>query len=120
VLDQSSRWLHVRRKPRAIETRYAGRVAVTLMLAAALLGAGNSTAGATPPDARQIDASQATGCCVCRGTARGEQGSIKSCADGKTVGDCLTTCRGEGAASIGFGYQQTCSVGCAGFPTQNK
>jgi hypothetical protein len=95
-------------------------VAVTLTLAAALLGAGNGTASAAPLDARQIDASKAAGCCVCRGTTGGEQGSIKSCADGKTVGDCLTMCRGEGAASIGFGYQQTCSLGCAGFPTQNK
>jgi hypothetical protein len=91
-----------------------------LTLAVALSGVGSGTAGATPPDARQIDASQVAGCCVCRGTTGGEQRSVKSCADGKTVGDCLTTCRSEGAASIGFGYQQTCSQGCAGFPTQNK
>jgi hypothetical protein len=91
-----------------------------MALALAVLGMRVDMAGATPPVGRQLDTGQASGCCVCRGTAGGEQQAIKGCTDGKTTDDCLTQCRSDGAASFGFGYQQTCSQGCAGFPTQNK
>lgn len=118
MLDQESGLASALRDPRAAnQLRW---LAAALALAAVLLGIGFGRASAAPPVGRQIDATQAIGCCVCRGTAGGEQRSLKSCADGKTVGDCLIMCRGESAGSMGFGYQQTCSQGCAGFPTQNK
>ncbi len=62
-------------------------------------------------------AQSAVGCCVCRGTKNGEKTSIKSCADGTTGQSCLSKCRSENAGSFAFGYDQTCSQGCSGFPT---
>ena len=85
-------------------------------LLAAVLLVSSGRAGAVPvgPDPKQ-----ATGCCVCRGTRGGEQQSIRSCADGVKVEACVAACHTQGGASIGFGYQQTCSQNCAGFPTQH-
>jgi hypothetical protein len=69
--------------------------------------------------ARAIDPSQVSGCCVCRGTSGGDVNSVRSCADGVSVDSCVSQCRGESADSLAFGYEQSCSQGCAGFPTQN-
>jgi hypothetical protein len=85
-----------------------------------VLALGPHAAGATPPVGRALDTTTVVGCCACRGTAGAEKMSIKSCADGRTITDCATKCRNEGAASLVFGYQQTCSQGCAGLATQGK
>ncbi len=68
---------------------------------------------------RAIDATAALGCCVCRGTAGGDASAVRACSDGRTADSCVSACKGMNADSIAFGYQQTCSQGCAGFPTQN-
>ncbi len=68
---------------------------------------------------RAIDAATALGCCVCRGTAGGDAGAVRACSDARTADSCVSACKGMNADSIAFGYQQACSQGCAGFPTQN-
>lgn len=68
---------------------------------------------------RAIDAAAALGCCVCRGTAGGNASAVRACSDARTADSCVSACKGMNADSIAFGYQQTCSQGCAGFPTQN-
>ncbi len=90
---------------------------IALMLLAVVLTF-SGRAGATPPGG-VVDPKQATGCCVCRGTRGGEQQSIRSCTDGVKVEACVAACHTQGGASIGFGYQQSCSENCAGFPTQH-
>jgi len=59
------------------------------------------------------------GCCVCRGTDGGAGNTVRSCSDGASVSTCVSTCKGLNADSLAFGNNQTCSQGCAGFPTQN-
>lgn len=59
------------------------------------------------------------GCCVCRGTEGGQATTIRSCSDGSKVAACAAQCKAQNADSIAFGYNQTCSQGCAGFATQN-
>jgi hypothetical protein len=103
--------------------RLKRRVRQTIaMLGAAAIAAvvAGGRADAAPPIGTQLDPTQMTGCCVCRGTAGGEQQSIRSCADGFTIDGCMAKCHGEGGASVAFGYQQTCSQGCGGFPTQTQ
>jgi len=98
--------------------RMQRRVGIIALMFATLVLVGNGRAGAAPP-ALDIDPQQATGCCVCRGTRSGEQQSIRSCTDGVKVEACVAACRTQGGASIGFGYQQSCSQNCAGFQTQH-
>jgi hypothetical protein len=43
---------------------------------------------------------------------------LKSCSDSTTGQACLSKCRSENAGSFVFGNGQTCSQGCAGFPTK--
>jgi hypothetical protein len=90
--------------------------AMLLALGAALLAP--AMASAVPPS-RQLDVHAVTGCCACRGTKDGEKTSLKSCSDGLTVDACQAKCDVENAGSLVFGYQQTCSQGCAGFATQS-
>lgn len=100
-------------------TRWRKRVAHRAMLVA--LGAAllaPAMASAIQPS-RQLDVAAVTGCCACRGTNGGEKTSIKSCSDGLTVDACQANCNIENSGSLVFGYQQTCSQGCAGFATQN-
>lgn len=59
------------------------------------------------------------GCCVCRGINGGSATTIRSCSDGSKVDTCTAQCKAQNADSIAFGYNQTCSQGCAGFATQN-
>jgi len=124
VLDQMSGLLNARRAPLATAARHLAhggrRVALGLVLTAGVLAIGIGSAGATPPVGRQIDANTVVACCACRGTAGGEKDSIKSCLDASTISGCLLKCRSEGAGSLVFGYEQTCSQGCAGLATQGK
>lgn len=101
-----SRWL----------PRQLGRFVFPAALAALLTVP--ALAGATQPTG-QLDTQTITGCCACRGTKNGETGSLKSCADGLTVDACQARCGTQNSGSLVFGYQQTCSQGCAGFATQN-
>jgi len=91
-------------------------MALGLALALLVIGA---RADAGSPGGSGIDPQTATGCCVCRGTSGGEQQSIRSCTDGVKVEACVAACRTQGGGSIAFGYQQSCSQNCAGFPTQH-
>ena len=91
---------------------------IGLVLAAAVLVI-SGRADAAAPALPGVDPQQAIGCCVCRGTRDGEQQSIRSCTDGVKIDACVAACRAQGGASIGFGYQQTCSQNCGGFPTQH-
>lgn len=68
--------------------------------------------------ARAIDPGSVRGCCLCRGTAGEEQTSLRTCSDGHSPTQCVAACKEINADSIIFGYQQTCSQGCAGYPTQ--
>ena len=68
---------------------------------------------------RAVTAQSAVGCCVCRAAVQ-QQYQIKSCADGYSIDACAIKCRAEGAASLAYGYQQTCQQGCAGFPTAGR
>jgi hypothetical protein len=77
-----------------------------------------SAALATQP-VSGLDAATSTGCCACRGSKNGEQSSLKSCNDGLTPAACQAKCDTLNAGSMVFGYQQTCSQGCAGFATQS-
>lgn len=92
----------------------AGAIA---LLSAALLTASATATLADPVSA--LTASQISGCCVCRGTEGGNATTVRSCTDGIGVDSCVSQCRTQNADSIVFGYKQTCSQGCAGFPTQN-
>ncbi len=91
-------------------------VHLTMILALIAVCGAPLAASAVQPAAQS--AQNAVGCCVCRGTKNGEKTSLKSCSDGATGQSCLTKCRGENAGSFVFGYAQTCSQGCSGFPTQ--
>jgi hypothetical protein len=91
-------------------------MAVGAFCALALMAAANETM-AQP--ARAISATEVRGCCVCRGTDGGSATSVRSCSDGVSVEACTSQCKGQDADSLAFGYQQTCSQGCAGFPTQS-
>ena len=91
----------------------AGAIA---LLSAALL---TTSATVTSADPGALTASQLTGCCVCRGTEGGNATTVRSCSDGVGVDSCVSQCRTQNADSIAFGYKQTCSQGCAGFPTQS-
>jgi hypothetical protein len=93
-------------------------VAGLVVAAGAVLLVGATTpAVADPP--RPVSASEVIGCCVCRGTSGGTATTLRSCSDGVKVDACVTECKGQNADSVLFGYQQTCSQGCAGFPTQS-
>ena len=94
-----------------------GRVAMIAALAATLFAP--VSVSAVQPVRPQLDSETATGCCVCRGTKGAEKTSIRSCVDGSTAEACAAKCRGENAGSLVFGYQQTCSQGCVGFPTKH-
>lgn len=100
---------------RAVRKAVGGALMMTAALAAACLV--GVPAGATEP-ARAIDAATVQGCCLCRGTSGAEQGSLRSCSDGMTPAACVSQCKAANADSVIFGYQQTCSQGCAGYPTQ--
>lgn len=76
-------------------------------------------AGAAAQPARAINPDDIRGCCVCRGTAGGDSSSIRSCTDGASVDGCVSQCKSQNADSLAFGYEQACSQGCAGFPTQS-
>jgi hypothetical protein len=84
---------------------------------AMLLVASANTTLAQP--ARDVSLSEVRGCCVCRGTAGGSATSVRSCSDGVSVETCTSQCKSQNADSLAFGYQQSCSQGCAGFPTQS-
>ncbi len=114
VLDHGrGEWGRRRVECRRALRRWAAAMAV-LTLGALL----SFTGPATAAPARQLDPNETVGCCVCRGTRDGEQQSLRSCADGVKMQACVDACHSQGGASVGFGYQQTCSQGCAGFPTQ--
>lgn len=66
-----------------------------------------------------VTASEARGCCLCRGTAGSDANALRSCSDGVGVEECVDQCRTQNADSLAFGYEQNCSEGCAGFPTQS-
>jgi hypothetical protein len=76
-------------------------------------------ASATMADPKALAATDLHGCCVCRGTDGGTASTVRSCSDGTTVSACVSTCKQLNADSLAFGNNQTCSQGCAGFPTQN-
>lgn len=90
-------------------------------LAASALCVATLTVPASAADepARAISATQALGCCVCRGTDGGDATTVRACSDARNANSCVSACKAIGADSIAFGYQQTCSQGCAGFPTQS-
>jgi hypothetical protein len=67
---------------------------------------------------KALAAADLRGCCVCRGTDGGSATSVRSCSDGASVDACVSQCKGINADSLAFGHNQTCSQGCAGFPTQ--
>jgi hypothetical protein len=98
-------------------TRGGWRTASALAFGAMLLIGVAGVARAGTPQA--IPATAINGCCVCRGTDGGNATAIRSCSDGSKVDLCVTECKGRNADSMAFGYNQTCSQGCAGFPTQN-
>jgi hypothetical protein len=77
------------------------------------------SASATMADPKALAATDLRGCCVCRGTDGGTGNAVRSCTDGASVSSCVSTCKGLNADSLAFGNNQTCSQGCAGFPTQN-
>lgn len=77
-----------------------------------------ASATVTSAGSQALSGSQVQGCCVCRGTDGGSVATVRSCSDGVNVDTCVAQCKGENADSIAFGYKQTCSQGCAGFPTQ--
>jgi hypothetical protein len=79
-----------------------------------MAAASASSAGSTA-----LSASEILGCCVCRGTEGGDATAVRSCSDGVKVDTCVSQCKVQNADSIAFGYKQTCSQGCAGFPTQS-
>ena len=85
---------------------------------AAVFLLGVTTAALAAPPA-PLAASEVTGCCACRGTAGGAVDTLKSCSDGTKVDACVSQCKEQNAGSIVFGKNQTCSQGCAGFPTQS-
>lgn len=87
------------------------------MLAIGLLVVPSRPVAAEP--VRAIASSELRGCCVCRGTSGGDSSVLRSCSDGVGVEACLEQCKTQNADSLGFGYEQTCSQGCAGFPTQS-
>jgi hypothetical protein len=91
--------------------------AAGLLLAIGLLIAPSRPAVGQP--ARAIAPSEVRGCCVCRGTSGGDAGTLRSCSDGVGVDTCVEQCRSQSADSLAFGYEQSCSQGCAGFPTQS-
>ena len=101
-------------RPRSLAVRCALRLC--LLVGASLLGAALS-ASAQQPAARNLDVHTVTGCCACRGVKNGDVNYLNSCVDGRTVDSCLQKCQSEQTRSFIFGYQQTCSEGCAGFPT---
>lgn len=88
-----------------------------LLLAIGLLVVASRPAVAQP--ARAIAPGDVRGCCVCRGTSGGDAQALRSCSDGVGVEACVEQCRSQSADSLAFGYEQTCSQGCAGFPTQS-
>lgn len=94
-----------------------GRALAGLVLALGMVCATGAPAYAAEP-ARAIDAANVQGCCLCRGTAGAEQSALRACSDGQSPAQCVSACRSIDADSIIFGYQQTCSQGCAGYPTQ--
>lgn len=96
--------------------RWGRRGAVLASLGVFVLSIAATAALAQP---RAIAANEVRGCCVCRGTAGGDSTVVRSCSDGLSVEACTSQCKGEDADSLAFGYQQTCSQGCAGFPTQS-
>lgn len=106
-------WMQKMRRQRDRHVVSAGAIALgaILLLSAALASA------ADPP--RALSASEIRGCCVCRGTDGGSATTVRSCSDGSSVDACVSQCKGQNADSIAFGYKQTCSQGCAGFPTQS-
>ena len=85
------------------------------MFSVAMLSASATIAG--PKTA--VPATDLRGCCVCRGTDGATATTVRSCSDGTSVTACVSTCKGLNADSLAFGNNQTCSQGCAGFPTQN-
>jgi len=87
-----------------------------LLVAASLLGVA-LPARAQQLAPRNLDVHAVTGCCVCRGVKNGDVNYLNSCVDGRTVDSCLQKCQSEQTRSFIFGYQQTCSEGCAGFST---
>lgn len=102
------RWMRQRR------WAVAGAIA---LLSAALLITSATVTSADP--SRALSASQSSGCCVCRGTDGGNATTLRSCSDGVSVDSCVSQCRSLNADSLAFGHNQTCSQGCAGFPTQS-
>jgi hypothetical protein len=78
-----------------------------------------ASATVTSAGSQALSGSQVQGCCVCRGTEGGNASTVRSCSDGVNVDTCVSQCEGQNADSIAFGYKQTCSQGCAGFPTQS-
>jgi hypothetical protein len=100
--------------------RAGGRVSLVVALAASVLSLATLTVPASADEpARAISATQALGCCVCRGTDGGDATAVRACSDARNANSCVSACKAIGADSIAFGYQQTCSEGCAGFPTQS-
>lgn len=97
--------------------RRRGMVAAVIGSLSTVLLLASATVTAAQP--RSITASDVRGCCVCRGTAGGDASGVRSCSDGMSVDACSNQCTTENADSLAFGYQQTCSQGCAGFPTQS-
>lgn len=92
------------------------RLAIAVAIAVAVV----VPVSATEP-VREIDAATAVGCCVCRGNkTTGNVNEVRGCTDNQTAQSCAAICRGSEAKSLGFGYQQTCASGCAGFPTQGQ
>ena len=106
----------MRKMRRMRQRRWAVAGAIAL-LSAALVATSATVTLADP--ARALSASQISGCCVCRGTEGGNATTVRSCTDGVVVDSCVSQCRTQNADSIVFGYKQTCSQGCAGFPTQS-
>lgn len=110
MADGTWKMWHWRRRPWTVLGALASLGATLVILSASASSAGS------PP---ALSAGEVTGCCVCRGTEGGSATTVRSCVDGVKVDACVSQCKGQNADSIAFGYKQTCSQGCAGFPTQS-
>jgi hypothetical protein len=97
-------------------TRFSRRLAILVAALSLALSIGAVAAANAAPQAYTAETG---GCCVCRGTEGGDATTIRSCTDGSKVDSCTSQCKAQNADSMAFGYNQTCSQGCAGFPTQN-
>ena len=96
--------------------RHVRSAVLIASLSAGIVMAAASASSAGPT---ALSASEILGCCVCRGTEGGSATTVRSCSDGVKVDTCVSQCKAQSADSIAFGYKQTCSQGCAGFPTQS-